>query len=275
MTMCAVASACRVALGLACAAMLALPASADNAPVDESTALARSEAALGRQLDGYEFRGERGAVALADYRGKPVVLTLVYTGCADICPMIVDNLDRAIAAGQEALGTDSFAVLTVGFDAARDTPERMGAFARDHGAAAPNWRFVSADAAAIERLSDDVGFTFYPSPKGFDHLAQTTILDGEGRIYRQVLGAEFSTPALVEPLKELVFGRRRPVASVAGLLDRIRLFCTVYDPRQGRYRFSYTIFISIFGGLAALSAVGFVLARAILRLRRREAAARR
>jgi protein SCO1 len=243
-----------------------------DAPADQAAALARSEAALGRQLEGYRFSTTDGVIALADLRGKPLVLSLVYTGCADICPMIVENLDRAIDAGQQALGEQSFAVLTIGFDSVHDTPKRMAAFAREHGASASNWQFVSLDAAEIERLAKDVGFTFYASPKGFDHLAQTTILDSEGRIYRQVLGAEFSAPAVVEPLKELVFGRQRPVTSMAGLLDRIRLFCTVYDPKQDRYRFSYSIFISIFGGLAALSATAFVLLRAIIRLRRREAA---
>lgn len=249
-----------------------VPVVAADLPADEEAALAQSEAAIGRQLEGYRFASIEGPIALADLLGKPVVLNLVYTGCADICPMVVQNLDRAIDAGQDALGAESFAVLTIGFDSMHDTPERMAAFARDHGASAPNWRFVSSNPAEIERLAKDVGFTFYASPKGFDHLAQTTILDGEGRIYRQVLGAEFSTPAVVEPLKELVFGRQRPVTSVAGVLDRIRLFCTVYDPKQGRYRFSYSIFIAIFGGLAALSATAFVLLRAVIRLRRREAA---
>ena len=248
------------------------PVSAADVPADQAEALARSDAAIGHQLEGYRFAGVEGPIALADLRGKPVVLNLVYTGCADVCPMIVQNLDRAIDAGHAALGTESFAVLTIGFDSAHDTPERMAAFARDHGASAPNWRFVSSSPAEIERLAKDVGFTFYASPKGFDHLAQTTILDGDGRIYRQVLGAEFSTPAVVEPLKELVFGRQRPVTSIAGVLDRIRLFCTIYDPKQGRYRFSYSIFISIFGGLAALGATAFVLLRAVVRLRRREAA---
>lgn len=267
----------RAAVSMAIAAFsialsIVAPAHTADAPADEQAALARSEAAIGRQLSDFRFVSTDGPVTLADFRGRPLVLNLVYTGCADICPMIVQKLDRAIDAGQAALGSDSFAVLTIGFDAVHDTPERMTAFARSHGASASNWRFASTDAAGIERLSDEVGFTFYASPKGFDHLAQTTILDSEGRIYRQVLGADFSTPAIVEPLKDLVFGRQRPITSVAGVLDRIRLFCTVYDAKQGRYRFSYSIFISIIGGAAALGGTAFVLLRAIIRLRRREAA---
>ena len=181
------------------------------------TALARSDAAIGRQLEGYRFAGIEGPIALADLRGKPVVLNLVYTGCADICPMIVQNLDRAIDAGQEALGAESFAVLTIGFDSVHDTPERMAAFARTMAHPPATGDLRASSPRRSNGSSDEVGFTFYASPKGFDHLAQTTILDGEGRIYSQVLGADFSTPAMVEPLKDLVFGRQRPVTSVAGV----------------------------------------------------------
>ena len=62
----------------------------------------------------------------------------------------------------------------------------------------------------------------------------------------------------------------KTAAGLDGLIDRIRLFCTVYDPLRDRYRFSYTIFITIIGGAVSLGAVGFILLRAIIRLWRRE-----
>jgi protein SCO1/2 len=147
----------------------------------------------------------------------------------------------------------------------------MDAFARSQGIDQPNWRFLSADKATIDKLSEELGFVYYPSPQGFDHVAQTTVVDRDGRIYRQVYGADFDVPAVVEPLKDVVFGRNSAIAGLDGLLDRIRLFCTVYDPLRDRYRFSYTIFISIVGGALSLGAVGFVLVRAVIRLWRREA----
>jgi protein SCO1/2 len=76
---------------------------------------------------------------------------------------------------------------------------------------------------------------------------------------------------LVEPLKDLVFNRGTGITGIDSLFDRIRLFCTIYDPNRDRYRFSYAIFISIIGGALSLGAVGFVLVRAIVRLHRREA----
>lgn len=262
------------ALALCCLFTSVSAGRADDAPTaaDPKATVRYSQAAIGRQLGNHVLLDDDGAVVdLAAYRGKPLVVNLVYTSCADICPMVVQNLSRAVDAAQAALDADSFAVVTIGFDAVHDTPTRMAAFARSQGIDQPNWRFLSADKETIGKLSEELGFIFYASPKGFDHVAQTTVVDRDGRIYRQVYGADFEIPALVEPLKDVVFGRGGAITGLDGLLDRIRLFCTVYDPLRDRYRFSYTIFITIIGGALSLGAVGVVLLRAIIRLWRREA----
>ena len=54
---------------------------------------------------------------------------------------------------------------------------------------------------------------------------------------------EFSSPLLVEPLKNLVLGNTSETSLIATLSDRIRLFCTVYDPADGKYRMDYSIFL--------------------------------
>ncbi len=95
---------------------------------------------------------------------------------------------------REALGPDSFTVLTVGFDTPNDTPERMRLFAQRSRRDMPGWNFASADAATMERLARDVGFTYRASPKGFDHITQTTIIDRAGRVVLQVYGQDFDPP---------------------------------------------------------------------------------
>lgn len=229
---------------------------------DEARALAYSQSAVGGAVGDYRFTTPRGGpVGLADYRGKPLVVNLVYTSCVHTCPLTVQTLRRAVKSAQAALGVDSFAVVTIGFDTRNDTPQRMRAYARAQGVDVRNWDFLSTDAATIDALARDLGFLFAASPEGFDHLAQTSIVDGEGRLYRQVYGADFLVPAVVEPLKDLVFGRRSPFSSLSGLLGRVRFLCTVYDPAAERYRFSYAIFIGLLIGAGSLSAVGVFLVR--------------
>jgi protein SCO1 len=256
-------------LGGAILAMLpAMPlASAPLAP-DEKGALAVSQAALGRQIDDHRFIDSAGnSVRLSDFRGKPLVVNLIYTACIRSCPVIVQTLADAVTDAQGAVDQGSFNVITIGFDAGADTPDRMASFARTQGIDLPDWRFLSSDGRTIEKLAEQLGFVYFASAQGFQHLSQISVLDSEGRLYRQIYGENFPTPFLVEPLKDLVFGRNASATSIAGLVNRLRLFCTLYDPAAQRYRFDYSVFIGFFIGLAALTAVGSILVRNLWRRR--------
>jgi protein SCO1/2 len=249
---------------LAILATLAAPPILAAAPtvLDEEEALEMSQAVIGKPLGSFTLRDtERRPVALDQLQGKPLVINLIYTACSSTCPMVLQTLDPAIARAEELLGDDSFHVATIGFDVRHDTPERMRAFANAQGIDRPGWRFLSADQPTIDALVQDLGFTVYPSPQGFDHMAQTTIVDQDGQIYRHVYGANFEVPAIVEPLMELVFGQRSNWSSLDGIVSRVRLFCSVYDPRSERYRFDYSIIIGTVIGTVLLSAVAIVLIR--------------
>ncbi len=249
--------------------VLATTAHAERSRLDDASALALSQDAIGREVADHGFiNAHNRSVRLSDYRGKPLVVSLIYTSCSDICPVISETLSRAVRVGRDALGGESFHVVTVGFDARYDTPARMRAYARARGVDAKGWDFLSADGDTVDRLAADLGFVFLPGPQGFDHMAQTTVLDAEGRVYRQVYGDVFEAPALVEPLKQLVFGRRADAVSLEGIINKVRLICTIYDASSGRYRFDYSIFAMIAGGGLSLASIGFVTIRAWMRTRR-------
>lgn len=247
---------------------------ARSAPFDGTTALAISQAALGRTVSGHTFTDTQGRrVDIAGFRGKPLIVSLIFTSCYHTCPTITDNLRRAVTTAQINLGTDAFSVVTIGFDTQGDTPERMRAFGRSHGLNLPNWHLLSGDETTIDWLTEELGFIFYPSSRGFDHLSQTTIIDGEGRVVRQVYGESFSMPSIVEPLKDLIYNRGIvDFTTVSGIANRIRLFCTVYDPRDDRYFFDYSIFVGMIISVLILIAMGTVVVRNILRLWREQRA---
>jgi protein SCO1/2 len=229
--------------------------------IDDVEALRTSQAAIGRTLDGFVFTtadGER--LAIEDLRGRPLVLSLIYTSCYYVCSGITLQLRKSVGIARDALGPRNFNVLTIGFDAANDTPTRMGQYARERGVDVPGWTFASADARTIERLVEAVGFTYLPSAKGYDHITQTTIVDARGRIVSQVYGQEFAPPLLVEPLKRLSLGQAVAAGGVEGLLGQLKLFCTIYDPTSGRYRFDYSLIVEVVAGLlaAGMAAAGIV-----------------
>ena len=228
---------------------------------DRADALELSQAAIGKRVANQMLRDVDGqSFELDSLRGKPLVVSMIYTSCHHVCPTITKSVARAVDIGREALGEDAFNVVTVGFDWAADTPDRMRLYARERRIDVPGWHFLAGDEATIAALSRDLGFQFFPSAKGFDHLTQTTILDDDGVVYRQVYGVDIETQAFVEPLKELVFDTPRDASLVEHWVDTFLLFCTVYDPNSGRYKFDYSIAMTIFVGTLCLGAIGtFVL----------------
>lgn len=232
-------------------------------------ALAKSRAAVGREVPDLAFRDEDGRpFTLGALRGRPFLLVPVYSACSSVCPTIVQNLLPIVENARELLGPDRFSVVVLGFDTAHDDPARMRAFARAQGADLPGWHFLSGDRETVDRLLEVIGFSFVPSAGGFQHLAQVSLVGPDGRILRQIHGDVFSPPQIVEPLKDAVLGRGRPVRALGDVVDRIRLWCTVYDPASGRYYFDYSLFIGIGIGTAALSLIASVLLREWRRARR-------
>lgn len=237
------------------------PAGVD--PFDARAAVRISQAAIGRAVGDVRLTDSQGrAVRLTELRGKPLIVSFVFTACTDTCPLVTRALAEAVGVARDVLGGGAFGVVTIGFDSRNDTPERMRLFARQQGAdGIAEWRFLSADADAIEALKRDLGFISFPSPRGFDHLTQTTVLDPEGRVRGQIYGDAFDPPELVEPLRRLALGAAMPVLGVDDVIRRVRLFCTRYDPVAGRYRLDYSLFMEIAIGGLLLLGVGVFLAR--------------
>ncbi|MBM3567378.1 MAG: protoheme IX farnesyltransferase [Alphaproteobacteria bacterium] len=242
---------------------------------NDRAALAYSQKAIGRALEPHALLDRKGeARDLGEYRGRPLVVGLIYTSCSHVCPLIVQHLRQAETMARPAVGRESFQVAIVGIDSSADTPQRMALYARSQGLDKPGWEFFSADEATIERLAANLGFLYAPVAGGFDHLSQVSVIDANGRVYRQVYGENFAPQALVEPLKDLIYGGSPDYTTLSGLAKRVRLICTVYDPNQGGYRFSYGIFFGLVIGAMTVLGSFVLLVRVWLRQMRPRGAIR-
>ena len=84
--------------------------------------------------------------------------------------------------------------------------------------------------------------------------------NARGYLARVSLRPQLRADMLVEPLKQLVTGA--PVAqtdAVADILDRVRILCSVYDPKTGQYRVNYSIFIEIAGFIMFFAYIAWFL----------------
>jgi len=225
-------------------------------------ALQRSQDAIGNLLSNHPLTDEKGhALSIDDLRGKPLVLSMIYTSCYHICPLTIRHLAKVVDKARTALGEDSFNVAVLGFDAYNDSPQAMLQFAREQGIDTRGWRLLSASPDTINALSKELGFEFFSSPNGFDHITQATVIDADGRVYQQVYGQVFDTPLLVEPLKQLVLGQPRPNQTLLSeLINKVRFFCTTYDPARDSYHFDYSLFIGMaIGASIILTGIIFLI----------------
>ncbi len=240
-----------------------------QAEFDYKKDLKTSQEAIGNILGDYKVSEAYDRVqSLANFRGKPLVLSLVYTACYEICPMTTRHLAEVVDKAREALGIDSFNTAVLGFDSRIDTPEAMRLFAVKQGIDDdPAWHLLSVKPDIVPALIKDLGFNYYPSSRGFDHIIQVSVIDSNGKLYRQVYGQAFSTPLLIEPLKDLVLGKPKPNQSLTDeLVNKVRFFCTTYDPVRDGYYFDYSLFVGmLIGALIILSGIAFILKEALRR----------
>lgn len=254
-------------LGLSAVCAVITSAWAAVERLDPRQAMDRSQATVGRSIGNYNLIDSTGAVLpLASFRGKPLVISLVYTSCDSVCAPTTQHLKAVIDQADKLIGSDRFAVLTVGFDARNDTPTRLAQFASVQGVRFANWRLASGDPVTIEALLRDLGFSYAAVAGGFDHITQTTILDRDGVIRRHVYGDDFPIQMFMEPLKDAVYGTTTAF-SPAGLVDRIHFICTSFDPSTGRYRIDYSIVFSIIIGALSLAVMGGLILREWIRPR--------
>lgn len=254
-----------VGLGLPAAASSTAPGDSSLASIETyryETALRASQQAVNRTVTDWPLTDSDGrALRFAEFRGKPLVLSLVYTSCHAVCPTTTRHLAKAVETARDTLGAESFQVALLGFDSANDSPLAMQQYAKRQGVDAAGWQLLSADPDTVQGLTDELGFTWFTSPNGFDHMAQVTIIDADGTIYRQVYGESFATPSLVEPLLELVLNRRHDQTPfVDDLINRVRLFCTSYDPVRDAYYFDYSLFLGmLIGGLIIIGTAVYMV----------------
>jgi protein SCO1/2 len=231
-------------------ALTAIALRAEVPALDAAEALRAGEAALGRAVPDLVLTDRQGrAVPLASYRGQPLLVSFVYTGCFQVCPTQTRALFEAVQGLDKTLGPSRFHIVSIGFNQPFDSPSAMRAFAAQHRIAHANWEFLSPEARQVEALTQAFGFRYVATPAGFDHVLGVTVVDAQGRIRAQVYGDRLRADQLGEPLRALLRDAPLPRRLTLGdVIERVRILCTVYDPETGAYRYDNKLVVELIGG---------------------------
>ena len=150
-------------------------------------------AAAGRsiyQLDASWTDDAGRPFALAELRGRPVVLAMFFTSCGYACPRIVADMGR-IRATLPAAVRDRARFVLVSFDDARDSVEVLHAYRRQHELDSTNWILLRGAPDDIRELAAVLGLKYRRDAAGmFEHSNLITVLNGAGEIVHQRAGLE-------------------------------------------------------------------------------------
>jgi protein SCO1 len=130
-------------------------------------------------------------VALADFRGRVVAVTFIFTMCTLTCPVLTPMMSFV----QDRLGDDfgsKIAFVSITVDPERDTPEVLKEYAEAFGANPVGWSFLTGDPGAIQDVTRRYGVYAAKAGNGdVDHTFLTSIVDRRGILRVQYLGVRF------------------------------------------------------------------------------------
>jgi protein SCO1/2 len=148
--------------------------------------------------------------AFAEWHGTPTLVTFIYTRCPlpNFCPL----MDRNFAAIQRDGANDptlagKFKLVSVSFDPEHDTPAVLRAHARELGADAAVWTFLTADKVTIDRFAAKFGVGVVrdgDAPGVITHNLRTTLIGADGKILKIYGGSDWTPATALADLRAAV-----------------------------------------------------------------------
>jgi len=143
-------------------------------------------------------------LAWSALRGRPQLVSMIYTNCHMMCPLIIENakhLYKQLTPTQR----ERLDVAMLSLDPQRDTPAALAATARRHHTPV-SWKFLQPDAGAVRAIAHvlEIGYRFREDGS-INHDSVLVLLDADGRILmRSVVEGAQAAPALVAKVQALL-----------------------------------------------------------------------
>jgi protein SCO1/2 len=114
------------------------------------------------------------------YKGQPVLVTMFYTSCPHVCPMLISTIkltESKLSAEERA----QLRVLTISIDPERDTPENLRQIFQRHSVDSGRWSMVRPKPGDVRTIAGVFGIKYKQLPDGeFSHTTRIILLDRDG-----------------------------------------------------------------------------------------------
>lgn len=182
-----------------------------------------------------QFKDQQGKqVALKDYfkDGKPVLFTIIYYLCPNLCQLHLNGLMGAVS--KLKIKNDfEFVALSMDHTESFHLAQKKKQSYINHLKLQQHnhIHFLTGIEKNIKKVASQVGFNFKwnEQQKQYAHLPVAYILTPQGQISKYLYGVEIDEKTIRLALTEASNGR------VGGIMERILLFCFQFDPRKNKY----------------------------------------
>ena len=167
---------------------------------------------VGEALPDFSFVDQNGRrVHLHQFRGRPLLLTFIYTRCPlpDFCIRMSNNfrqLARDLKQASPAV-YGRLQLLSISIDPEYDKPAvlmRYGkTYAGDIDPKFEHWRFVSGTPAETRKAADFFGLSYIPENGRIVHSLRTVLVTPDGKIAAQYSGNDWTPGEVAAELKKL------------------------------------------------------------------------
>ncbi len=173
------------------------------------------EPSLGTEVPDFNLTNQDGKrIHLAQYRGKALALTFVYTRCPDSnqCPLISSNfaaIDLALQKEPDVYKKSH--LLTVTFDPDYDTAKVL----KSYGAGLTgkfsdekfeHWEFATGSQDEVKKITEFFGLKYFKDESDKTkviHSLRTAVIGPDGKLYKYYRGNEWKPDAVLADLKAI------------------------------------------------------------------------
>jgi len=145
---------------------------------------------------------------LAERRGAPMIVSMFYTSCQYVCPMLMESIqatEQKLSAAERA----RLRVMLVSFDPERDTVQVLRKTADSHGFDNARWTLARTDAASVRKLAAMLGIQYRAIGNGdFNHSTALILLDADGQIVAKTGALGSADAEFVDALKRTLSSSR-------------------------------------------------------------------
>src|SRR5690606_30162764 len=190
--------------------------SVTSAPDPNAPAPASTPDQVGKQVPPFTLTDQDGRkVTPENYRGKALAITFIYRECPlpEYCIKMSQNFSKlALELNNDPALRDKVRLLTISFDPARDTPEKLreygiGYLGNPEKPGFTVWQIAVGSDAEVRKIADFFGLKYEVEENDktqFNHSLVTAVIDPEGKVAKILPGSRWSTDHLRSELEEVL-----------------------------------------------------------------------